>query len=67
MNKIKILGMSMIFYNTRLHLTNCNGPWVVSKKQNNKFNFQPAATFIFFIFHKNGLIKSRPSFEDLSA
>jgi hypothetical protein len=57
----------MIFYCTKLHLTNYNGSWVVSIKQNMKFNFQPAAMFVFFVYHKNGLIKSSPSFEDLSA
>jgi hypothetical protein len=40
----------MIFYYTKLHLTNCNGPWVVSIKQNINFNFQEAASFIFFLF-----------------
>jgi hypothetical protein len=52
MNKIKLVGISMIFYYTKLHLTNCNGPWVFSIKQNMNFNFQPAATFIFVVFDK---------------
>jgi hypothetical protein len=39
--------MSMILYYTKLHVTNCNGPWIVFIKQNMKFNFQPAATSIY--------------------
>jgi hypothetical protein len=30
------------------------------------FNIQTAAIFVFFVFDKNGLIKSCSSFEDLS-
>jgi hypothetical protein len=30
------------------------------------FNIQTAATFVFFVFDKNSLIKSCSSFEDLS-
>jgi hypothetical protein len=30
------------------------------------FNIQTAAMFVFFVFDKNGLIKSCSSFEDLS-
>jgi hypothetical protein len=56
----------MIFYYTEVHLSKCNGSWVVSTKQNMNFNIQLAAIFIFFVFDKNDLIKSCSSFEDLS-
>jgi hypothetical protein len=51
MNKMKLVGMSMIFYYTKLHLTNCNGPWVVSVKQNTNFNFQPAKMVSLKVVH----------------
>jgi hypothetical protein len=44
----------------------CSGSWVVSTKQTMNFNIQLAAMFVFFVFDKNGLIKSCSSFEDLS-
>jgi hypothetical protein len=50
----------------KVHLSKCNGSWVVSTKQNMNFNIQTAAMFIFFVFDKNCLIKSCSSFEDLS-
>jgi hypothetical protein len=65
MIQIKLTGMSMISYYTTIHLSKCNGSWVVSTKQNTNFNIQTAAMFVFFIFDKNGLIKSCSSFEDL--
>jgi hypothetical protein len=37
-----------------------------STKQTMNFNIQTAAVLVFFIFDKNGLIKSCSSFEDLS-
>jgi hypothetical protein len=40
---------------------------VVSIKQNIDFNFQPSSMLVLLAFHKNGLIKSCSSFEDLSA
>jgi hypothetical protein len=58
--------MSVIAYYTKVHLSKCNGSWVVSSKQNMNFNIQLAAMFVFFAFDKNGLIKSCSSFEDLS-
>jgi hypothetical protein len=51
---------------TKLHLSKCNGSWVVSTKQTMNFNIQTAAMFVFFVSYKNGLIKSCSSFEDLS-
>jgi hypothetical protein len=56
----------MIFYYTKVHLSKCNGSWVVSTKQTMNFNIQLDAMFVFFVFDKNGLIKSCLSFEDLS-
>jgi hypothetical protein len=67
MIQIKLIGMSMISYYTKVHLSKWNGSWVVSTKQNMNFNIQTAAIFVFFVFDKNGLIKSCSSFEDLSA
>jgi hypothetical protein len=58
MIQIKLVGMSMIFYNTKAHLSKCNGSWVVSTKQTMNFNIQLAAMFAFFVADKNGLIKS---------
>jgi hypothetical protein len=65
MIQIKLIGMSMISYCTKGHLSKCNGSWVVSTEQTMNFNIQTAAMFVFF-FYKNGLIKSCSSFEDLS-
>jgi hypothetical protein len=48
--------MSMISYYTEVHLSKCNGSWVVSTKQNMNFNIQTPAMFVFFVFDKNGLI-----------
>jgi hypothetical protein len=56
----------MISYYTKVHLSKCNGSWVVSIKRTKSINIQLAAMFVFFIFDKNGLIKSCSSFEDLS-
>jgi hypothetical protein len=55
----------MIYYNTKVHLSKCNGSWAVSTKQTMNFKIQLAAMFVFFVFDKNGLIKSSSSFEDL--
>jgi hypothetical protein len=56
----------MIFYYTKVHLSKCNGSWVVSTKHTMSFNIQLAAMLVFFVFDKIGLIKSCSSFEDLS-
>jgi hypothetical protein len=40
----------MISYYTKVHLSECNGLWVVSTKQNMNFNIQTAAMFVFFVF-----------------
>jgi hypothetical protein len=62
----KTFGMSMISYFCKVHLSKCNGSWVVSTKQTMNFDIQTAAMFVFFLFDQNGLIKSCSSFEDLS-
>jgi hypothetical protein len=49
MIQIKLIGMSMIFYYTKLHLSKCNGSWVVSTKQTMNFNILTAAMFVFFL------------------
>jgi hypothetical protein len=56
----------MISYYTKVHLSKCNGSWVVSTKQTMNFNIQLAAMFVFFVFDKNSFIKSCSSFENLS-
>jgi hypothetical protein len=48
----------MIAYYTKVHLSKCNSSWVVSTKQTTNFNIQLAVMFVFFVFDKNGLIKS---------
>jgi hypothetical protein len=58
--------MFMISHCAKVHLSKCNGSWVVSTKQNMNFNIQTAAMFVFFVFDKNGVIKSCSAFEDLS-
>jgi hypothetical protein len=57
----------MISYFTKVHLSKCNGSWVLCTKQTMNFNIQTAAMFVFIAFEKNVLIKSYSSFEDLSA
>jgi hypothetical protein len=57
----------MISYYTKVRLSKGNGSWVISTKQTMNFNIQTAAMFVFFVFDKNGLIKSCSSFDDLSA
>jgi hypothetical protein len=64
--QIKLVGMSMISYYTKVHLSKCNGSWVVSTKQTINCNIQLAAMFVFFVFDKDGLISSCSSFEDQS-
>jgi hypothetical protein len=66
MIQIKLIGMSMISYYTKVHLSTCNGSWVISTKQNVNFNIQTTTMFVFFVLDKNGLIKSCSSYEDLS-
>jgi hypothetical protein len=48
-------------------MSNCNGSWVFSIKQNVNFNFQQPTMFALLFFRKSCLIKSCPSFEDLLA
>jgi hypothetical protein len=66
MIQIKLVGMSMIFYYTKVRLSKCNGSWVVSTKQTANFNIQLAVMLVFFVFDKTGLVNSCSSFEDLS-
>jgi hypothetical protein len=66
MIQIKLIGMFIISYYTKVHLSKFNGSWVVSTKHTMNYNIQTAATIVFFVFDKNGLIKSSSSFEDLS-
>jgi hypothetical protein len=61
-----LVGMSMISHCTRLRLYKCNGSWVVSLKQNVRFNLELTAMFLFLVFGKGGLIKSFSSSDDLS-
>jgi hypothetical protein len=56
----------MISYYTKIHLSKCSGSWIVSTKQTINFNIQTPAMFVFFVFNKNGFIRSCSSFEDLS-
>jgi hypothetical protein len=58
MIQTKLVGMSIFFYYTKVHLSKCKGSWVVSTKQTMNFNIQLAAMFVLFVFNKNGLIKS---------
>jgi hypothetical protein len=51
MIQMKFVGMSMIFYKTKVHLSRkCKGSWVVSTKQTMNFNSQLAAMFVFVCF-----------------
>jgi hypothetical protein len=42
-----------------------NGSCVISIKQNINFNIPPNSTFIFLVFHNNGMVKICPSLDDL--
>jgi hypothetical protein len=42
----------MIYYYTKLHLSKCEGSWVVSTKQTMNFNIQLAAIFVFMFLTK---------------
>jgi hypothetical protein len=50
----------------QVHLSKCNGSWVISTKQTMNFNIQTAVMIVFFVFDKNNIIKSCSFFEDLS-
>jgi hypothetical protein len=50
MIQIKLIGMSMISYYTKVHLSKCNGSRVASTKQTMNFNIQLAAMFVYFCF-----------------
>jgi hypothetical protein len=57
MIQTKIIGMSVIFYYTKVHLSKCNGSRVVSTKQTMNFNIQLAAMFVFFVSEKMVLLE----------
>jgi hypothetical protein len=46
----KTYRYDMISSYTKVHLSKCNGSWVVSTKQTMNFNIQTAAMFVFFCF-----------------
>jgi hypothetical protein len=49
MVQVKLVGMSMTSYCTKLRLSNkCNGSWVVSIKSNANFKFEPPTMFFVF-------------------
>jgi hypothetical protein len=52
MIQIKLIGMFMISYYTKVHLFKCNGSCIVSTKQTMNFNIQMAAMFVFLVFDK---------------
>jgi hypothetical protein len=39
----------MTSYSSKVHLSKCNGSWVVSTEQTINFNIQTAAMFVFFL------------------
>jgi hypothetical protein len=53
-------------YCNKCNLSKRNGSWAVSITLNMNDNFQPLSTFVFFVFHRNGLIKSCSLSKDLS-
>jgi hypothetical protein len=55
--QIKLIGTSMISYYTKVHLSKCNGLWVVSTKQTKNFSIQTAAMFVFLFLTKMALLK----------
>jgi hypothetical protein len=57
MIQIKLIGMSMISYYTKVHLSKCNGSRVVSTKRTINFNIQTAAMFVFLFLTKMVLLK----------
>jgi hypothetical protein len=57
MIQIKLVGMPMISYYTKVHLFKWNGSWVVSTKQTMDFNIQTAAMFVFLFSTKMVLLK----------
>jgi hypothetical protein len=67
MIQIQTVRMFTIFDGTKLHLSECNGSWVVSTELNMNFYIQPSSMFAFSAFRKNGLMKSCSYVEDLSA
>jgi hypothetical protein len=57
MIQIKLIGMSMISYYTKVNLSKCNGSWVVSTKQTMNFNIQTAAISCILFLTKMVLLK----------
>jgi hypothetical protein len=62
----QLVGNSPILHWTIFRLAKCNGSWFVSIRQYVNFKFQSPTMFVFFVFSKNGLLKSCSSSEDLS-
>jgi hypothetical protein len=63
---IQIKLMSMISYCTKVHVSMCNGSWVVYTKETMNCNISTVVMFVFFVFDKNGLTKSCSTIEDIS-
>jgi hypothetical protein len=58
MIQIKLVGMFMTYYNTKVHLSKCNGSRVVSTKQTMNFSFKlPPCPYIFLFFTKMVILK----------
>jgi hypothetical protein len=56
----KLVGMSILFHCTELHLSKYNGSWVLSIKQNVNFKFKLPCVFVFFVFRKTALLVVHP-------
>jgi hypothetical protein len=65
--QIKLVGMPITIYYTKLRLSTYYGSRVVSIKQNVNCKSQPHAMYALFVFRKSGHVKSSPSSTDLSA
>jgi hypothetical protein len=57
MIQIKLIGMSTSSYYTEVHLSKCNGSWVVSTEQTMNFNIQTAIMIYFLFLKKMVLLK----------
>jgi hypothetical protein len=61
-NKVTIhilfLGMSMLFYCTKLPLSKCKGSWIVYRKQNMNLKHRRPSTFLLLILHKSSLVET---------
>jgi hypothetical protein len=52
MIQIKLTGMSVISYSTKLHMSQCSGQCIVSIRQSINFNFEPPSMFFFSFITK---------------